>query len=85
LTNVQTPAVPSPAAAAASTASVINKLDQIVATEQAFDPLLQTLIQSFLPWLAPFMPEVKAIVIALLSGAHKVTGTPLSSPTPPTP
>ena len=59
MSNVQTTAIPTAAATAATNVSIVNKLDEIVAQAQAFDPMLEALITSFLPGVAIFLPEVK--------------------------
>jgi hypothetical protein len=63
----------------------LTRLDQLVAEAQAFEPLLASLITQFVPALAPFLPEIGAVLTAGLSAAHKATGTVPAAPPPLTP
>ena len=77
--QLTTPAVAPPPA-------FVAELDKIVAQAQAFEPLIESLVAQFIPAAAIYLPEIKAVLSALLSVTHKATGT-ASTPTapPPTP
>ena len=71
---------------AAATPAFVTQIDAIVNQASAFEPLIETLVTQFVPGVALYLPEIKAVLMALLSATHKATGTTAPAPTaPPTP
>ena len=60
---------------AASSPGFMAEVDKVVAQAQAFEPMLAALLTQFVPAAAPFLPEIHAILAALLSAANKASGT----------
>jgi len=67
--------------ASAPASSTLANIDRIVQEAQSLESLIGALLTAGIPALAPFIPEIDAIINAIASGVHKAaSGSPAATP-----